>query len=71
MKLVELVERMVAWGCRRAAGGWALFCSVAGYFAKAGYVVTKWSAIELFRAVMTYALFMKVLKAYPPPCAPV
>jgi len=33
-----------------------------------GFTVTKVATIEFVRAVATYVLIMKVLKAYPPSC---
>jgi hypothetical protein len=45
---------------------WRVFCSAASKSFNLGFTVTKMAIIEFVRAVATYVLIMKVLKAYPP-----
>jgi hypothetical protein len=47
---------------------WRVFRSAISKSFDLGLTVTKVAIIEFVRAVTTYVLIMKVLKAYPPPC---
>ncbi len=47
---------------------WRAFCSAMSKSFIFGFTVTKVAVIEFVRAVATYVLIMKVLKAYPPSC---
>jgi Trk-type K+ transport system membrane component len=47
---------------------WRLFCSTLSKSCNLGFTTTKLAIIEFVRAVATYVLIMKVMKAYPPTC---